>query len=109
MTVTGENQSTLRKTRPTATPSTTNLTWFGVGSNSGVFGERPATIHLKICCGRIGPSKKSYSPVLTRGFTTNNKKFNTHFTFEKLHEHIRIIQKKSMWVYYTIKVSKQTC
>ena len=54
-------------------------------------------------------NKKSYSPVLTRGFTTNGEKFNTHFTFGKSHEHIRIILKKSMWVYYTIKVSKQTC
>jgi hypothetical protein len=54
-------------------------------------------------------NKKSYSPILTRGFTTNVEKFNTHFTFGKSHEHIRIIFKKSMWVYCTIKVSKQTC
>jgi len=37
-------------------------------------------------------NKKSYSPLLTRGFTTNGEKFNIHFTFGKSHEHIRMIK-----------------
>jgi hypothetical protein len=39
----GENRSTLRKTCPTATLSTTNPTWTDSGSNPGLRGERPAT------------------------------------------------------------------
>jgi hypothetical protein len=43
MKLTGENRSTLRKTCPTATLSTTNPTWTDPGSNPGLRCERPAT------------------------------------------------------------------
>ena len=43
MTVTGKNRSTLIKTRPNATLSTTYLTWTVLGSNPGLRGEGPAT------------------------------------------------------------------
>jgi hypothetical protein len=38
MKLTGENQSTREKTRPTATLSTTNPTWTDLGSNQGLRG-----------------------------------------------------------------------
>jgi hypothetical protein len=46
MKLTGENQSTRRKTCPSATLSTTNPTWTDPGSNPGLRGERPATNRL---------------------------------------------------------------
>jgi hypothetical protein len=46
MKLTGENRSTRRKTCPSATLSTTNLTWTDPGSNPGLRGERPATNRL---------------------------------------------------------------
>jgi hypothetical protein len=44
--LTWENRSTLRKTCPSATLSTTNPTWTDRGSNTGLRGERPATDRL---------------------------------------------------------------
>jgi hypothetical protein len=38
--------TTHRKTCPSATLSTTNLTWIDLGSNPGLRGERPATNRL---------------------------------------------------------------
>jgi hypothetical protein len=46
MKLTGENRSTRVKTCPSATLSTTNLTWTEPGSNPGLRGERPATSRL---------------------------------------------------------------
>jgi hypothetical protein len=46
MKLTGENQSTLRKSCHSATLSTTNPTWTDPGSNPGLHGERPATNRL---------------------------------------------------------------
>jgi hypothetical protein len=43
--LTGENQSTRRKTCHSATLSTTNPIWTEPGSNPGLRGERPATSH----------------------------------------------------------------
>jgi hypothetical protein len=43
MKLTGENRSTRGKTCPSATLSTTNLTWTERGSNLALRGERPAT------------------------------------------------------------------
>jgi hypothetical protein len=43
MKVTGESRSTLGKTYPSATLSTTNSIWTDPGSNPGLRGERPAT------------------------------------------------------------------
>jgi hypothetical protein len=42
MKLTGENRSTREKPCPSATLSTTNLTWTDPGSNPGLRGERPA-------------------------------------------------------------------
>jgi len=41
-------KSTLRKTCPSATLSTINLTWTDLGSNPGLRGERPATNRLSL-------------------------------------------------------------
>jgi hypothetical protein len=46
MTLTGENRRTRRKTRPSATLSTTNPTWTDPGTNLGLCGERPVNNHL---------------------------------------------------------------
>jgi hypothetical protein len=46
MKLTGENLSTLGKTCPNATLSTTNPTWIRPGWNPGLRGERPATNRL---------------------------------------------------------------
>jgi hypothetical protein len=46
MKLTGENRSTRRKPRPSATLFTTNPTWTYPGSNPGLRGERPATNRL---------------------------------------------------------------
>jgi hypothetical protein len=46
MKVTGENRSTRRKTRPSATLSTTNPTHTAPGSNPGLRDERPAANRL---------------------------------------------------------------
>jgi hypothetical protein len=46
MKLTGENQSTLRKTCPSATLSITNPTWTDPGSNPGLRSERPGTNRL---------------------------------------------------------------
>jgi hypothetical protein len=46
MIVTRGNQSTRWNTCPSATLSTTNLTWTGLGSNPSLRGERPATNRL---------------------------------------------------------------
>jgi hypothetical protein len=46
MKLTGENRSTRRKARPSATLSTINPTWTDPGSNPGFRGERPATNRL---------------------------------------------------------------
>ena len=43
MTLTGENPSTEKETSPSATSSTTNLTWYGLGSKMDLRGERLAT------------------------------------------------------------------
>jgi hypothetical protein len=43
MILTGENRSTRRETCPSATSSTTNLTWYDLGPKPGFRGERPAT------------------------------------------------------------------
>jgi hypothetical protein len=43
---TWENRRTQRKTCPSATLSTTNLTWIDPGANSGLSGERLATNRL---------------------------------------------------------------
>jgi hypothetical protein len=42
----GENRRTRRKTRPSATSSTTNPIWIDLGANPGLRGERPATNDL---------------------------------------------------------------
>jgi hypothetical protein len=47
MKLTGENQSTRRKTFPSDTLSTTNPTWKDQGSNLGLRGERLATNRLR--------------------------------------------------------------
>jgi hypothetical protein len=44
--LTGENRKTRRKTCPSATLSTTNLTWIDQCANPGLRGERPATNDL---------------------------------------------------------------
>jgi hypothetical protein len=46
MKLTGENRSTRRKSCPSITLSTTNLTWNDLGSSPGLRGERPATNRL---------------------------------------------------------------
>jgi hypothetical protein len=46
MKLTGENRNTRRKSCPSATFSTTNLTWTDTGSNPGLCGEGPATNRL---------------------------------------------------------------
>jgi hypothetical protein len=46
MKLTGENRSTGGITCPSATLSTTNLTWTDPESNQGLRGERPATNRL---------------------------------------------------------------
>jgi hypothetical protein len=46
MKLTGENQSTRRKTCPSATLSTTNPTLTDPGSNPGLRGRRPAANRL---------------------------------------------------------------
>jgi hypothetical protein len=46
MKLTGENRSTLEKTCPNATLSTTNPTWTDPALNPGLCGERPATNRL---------------------------------------------------------------
>jgi hypothetical protein len=46
MKLTGENRSARGKTCPSATLSTTNLTWADTGSNPGLRGEKPATSWL---------------------------------------------------------------
>jgi hypothetical protein len=46
MILTGENRRTRRKTFPSATLSTTNLTWIDPDANPGLCGERPATNDL---------------------------------------------------------------
>jgi hypothetical protein len=46
MKLTGENRSTRRKTSPSATLSTKNLTWTDSGSNPGLRDESPATNRL---------------------------------------------------------------
>jgi hypothetical protein len=43
---TEENRRTQRKTCPSATLSTTNLTWIDPDANPGLSGERPATNRL---------------------------------------------------------------
>jgi hypothetical protein len=43
-----ENRSTRRRTRPSATLSTIDLTWTGLGSNPGHSSERPATNRLSV-------------------------------------------------------------
>jgi len=45
MILTGGNQSTQSSTCPTATLSTTNLAWTGLGSNLGLQGKRPRCNH----------------------------------------------------------------
>jgi hypothetical protein len=46
MKLTGENRSTRGKTCPSATLSTSNLTWTDQGSNPALRSERPATNRL---------------------------------------------------------------
>jgi hypothetical protein len=46
MLLTGQNRRTRRKTRPSATLSTTNPKWFDPGANPGLRVERPATNDL---------------------------------------------------------------
>jgi hypothetical protein len=46
MILTGENRRTPRKTCPSATLSTTNLTWIDLGANPCLRGEMPATNDL---------------------------------------------------------------
>ena len=46
MKLTGENRSTRRNPRPSATSSTTNPIWTDPGSNPGLRVERPATNRL---------------------------------------------------------------
>jgi hypothetical protein len=38
----------LKKTKASANLSTTNTTWIGVGLNSDLYGERPATNRLRL-------------------------------------------------------------
>jgi hypothetical protein len=44
--LTGENQRTWRKTCPSPTLSTTNLTWIDMGTNVGLCSERPGANRL---------------------------------------------------------------
>jgi hypothetical protein len=46
MILTGENRRTRRKTCPSVTLSTTNLTWAALGANMGLRREKPATNRL---------------------------------------------------------------
>jgi hypothetical protein len=46
MILTGEDRRTQRKTCPSATLSSTNLTWTDRGAKPGLHSERPATNHL---------------------------------------------------------------
>jgi hypothetical protein len=46
MILTGDNRSVRRKTCPSATLSTTSLTWTELGSNLNLSGEKPATNRL---------------------------------------------------------------
>jgi hypothetical protein len=47
MMLTGDNRSTCRKTRLSATLSTINLTWNGLGSKPGLYSQRLATNLLR--------------------------------------------------------------
>jgi hypothetical protein len=57
MILTGENLRTRRKPYPSATLSTTNLTWIYLGANPGLSGERRATNRLSHGTARQGPYK----------------------------------------------------
>jgi hypothetical protein len=50
--LTGENRITQIKTCPSAIVSTASPTWTGLGSNSGVHGERLATVSRILRFGR---------------------------------------------------------
>jgi hypothetical protein len=56
MKLTGENRQLGKKTCPSATLSTTNLTWTDPGSNPGLRGERPATNRLSHGTGKTSLS-----------------------------------------------------
>jgi hypothetical protein len=51
--LTGEISRTRRKTSPSTTLSTTNLTWINSGANPGLGSERPATNRLSHGTGQV--------------------------------------------------------
>jgi hypothetical protein len=65
MNLTGENRSTLRKTCPSATLSTTNPTWTDPGSNPGLCGERSET-------NRLSHGTANYFPKYYISFSLSN-------------------------------------
>jgi hypothetical protein len=66
MKLTGEKRSTLGKTCPSATLSTTNPTWTDPGSNPGLRGERPATNRLSHGTASVNTLRLPYLTLLRR-------------------------------------------
>jgi hypothetical protein len=62
MKLTRENRGTRGKTCPSATLSTTNLTWTNPGSNPGLRGGRPAVNRLSHVTAYLTLVSSSFSP-----------------------------------------------
>ena len=87
--LTGENQSTWRKTCPSAVLSTINPTWTGLGSNTGLCGDRLVINHnFLVVQLEFSTSIKLYQWTRIVKYNINNLQSEDIFSFSGLRRNI---------------------